>query len=56
MEPSPPKVITSLTLPAGLRAELDIEATKQRRSRSWLTGEAIREYLERRRAVQVDQW
>ena len=37
--------ILSVSLPADLRALLDAEAERQRRSRSFLVAEAVREYL-----------
>jgi predicted transcriptional regulator len=40
-------VIVSVSLPDDLRATLDAEAKRQRRSRSFVVGEAIREYLAR---------
>ncbi len=40
--------ILSVSLPAHLRALLDAEAERQRRSRSFLVAEAVREYLDRR--------
>jgi predicted transcriptional regulator len=40
--------ILSISLPADLRARLDAEAERQRRSRSFLVAEAVREYLGRR--------
>jgi predicted transcriptional regulator len=39
--------ILSISLPAELRASLDTEAKRQRRSRSFVVAEAIREYLHR---------
>jgi predicted transcriptional regulator len=42
-----PATILSISLPADLRQSLDMEAERQRRSRSFLVGEAIREYLAR---------
>ena len=39
--------ILSLSLPADLRARLDAEAARRRRSRSFLVAEAVREYLSR---------
>jgi predicted transcriptional regulator len=40
-----PKHILSVSLPADLRAELDAEAERSRRSRSFVVAEAVREYL-----------
>lgn len=37
--------IVSVSLPSELRAALDIEAKRQRRSRSFIVGEAIRAYV-----------
>jgi predicted transcriptional regulator len=48
MEPIAPKIVTTITLPPSLRDELDAEAAKQDRSRSWISTAAIREYLARR--------
>lgn len=39
------KTILSISLHAALRAALDTEAKRQRRSRSFIVGEAIREYV-----------
>ncbi len=39
--------ILSVSLPAELRAPLDAEAKRQRRSRSFVVGEAIRAYVTR---------
>ena len=39
--------ILSISLPADLRARLDAEAGRSRRSRSFLVAEAVREYLTR---------
>jgi predicted transcriptional regulator len=39
--------ILSISLPAGLRDTLDAEAKRQRRSRSYVVSEAIREYVAR---------
>jgi predicted transcriptional regulator len=41
------KVTTSLTLDPGLIARMDTVATATDRSRSWVAGEAIRQYIER---------
>lgn len=41
----PQATILSISLPADLRARLDAEAESQRRSRSFLVAEAVREYL-----------
>src|SRR5881396_3765018 len=40
--------ILSISVPATLRAQLDREARRQRRSRSWIVTEAVRRYLEAR--------
>ena len=40
--------ILSISVPATLRAQLDREARRQRRSRSWIVTEAVRHYLEAR--------
>jgi predicted transcriptional regulator len=40
--------ILSVSLPGELRATLDAEARRQRRSRSFVVAEAIREYLAQR--------
>jgi predicted transcriptional regulator len=48
MEDAEPKIPVSIALPPSLRVRLDAEATRQDRSRSWLTAEAIKEYLARR--------
>ncbi len=42
-----PATILSISLPSDLRERLDAEAERQRRSRSFLVGEAIRQYLAR---------
>ncbi|MBA3319189.1 MAG: ribbon-helix-helix protein, CopG family [Gemmatimonadales bacterium] len=42
-----PATILSISLPSDLRHRLDAEAERQRRSRSFLAAEAIREYLAR---------
>lgn len=47
---TPSKVQTSIVLPSGLREQLDAEAARLDRSRSWLTAEAIRFYLARNAA------
>jgi predicted transcriptional regulator len=39
--------ILSISLPAQLRASLDAEAKRQRRSRSFVVAEAIQDYLSR---------
>jgi len=41
------KIILSVSLPSELRPALDAEAKRQGRSRSFVVGEAIREYLVR---------
>ena len=43
----PRATILSISLPADLRARLDAEAERRRRSRSFLVAEAVREYLSR---------
>lgn len=44
--------ILSVSIPEALRAELDAEAGRQRRSRSFVVAEAVRHYLaEQRRQV-----
>ena len=40
--------ILSISVPPNLRAPLDAEARRQRRSRSFIVAEAVREYLGRR--------
>lgn len=40
--------IVSISVPADLRLALDAEATRQRRSRSFVVREAVGEYLDRR--------
>ena len=42
------KTILSVSLPTELRATLDAEAQRQRRSRSFVVGEAIRAYITQR--------
>ncbi len=39
--------ILSVSLPADLRSTLDVEAKRQRRSRSFVVAEAIRDYVAR---------
>jgi len=39
--------ILSISMPADLRSRLDAEAARQRRSRSFVVAEAVREHLER---------
>lgn len=39
--------ILSVSLPVELRARLDAEAARQRRSRSFVVGQAVQEYLTR---------
>jgi predicted transcriptional regulator len=51
MEPNKPMVTATVTLPPDLREQLDSEAARQDRSRSWITATAIREYLARREGV-----
>jgi predicted transcriptional regulator len=41
----PPSRILSISLPADLRSQLDAEAERRRRSRSFLVAEAVRAYL-----------
>jgi predicted transcriptional regulator len=43
----PQATILSISLPADLRARLDAEAERQRRSRSFVVAEALREHLDR---------
>ena len=50
MEQTPSKVQTSVVLPPSLREQLDAEAARLDRSRSWLTAEAIRQMLARNAA------
>jgi predicted transcriptional regulator len=45
----------SISLPSDLRAGLDAEAGRQRRSRSFVVAEAVREYLDRREQRAFDQ-
>jgi len=45
MDTSPQKVATNVTLPAAIRAGLDAEAARLDRSRSWITAQALKEYL-----------
>lgn len=47
-------VITSVSMPEELRAALDEEAERQRRSRSFVVAEAVREYLVRRERAAFD--
>jgi predicted transcriptional regulator len=47
MEPNEAKVVTTVTLPPPLRDRLDAFAAKEERSRSQITGRAIREYLDK---------
>lgn len=47
--------ITSISIPDELRAALDAEAERQRRSRSFLMAEAVREYLDRRERASFDE-
>ncbi len=42
--------ILSISIPAGLRARLDAEAKRQRRSRSFVVAQAVEEYLGGRRS------
>ncbi len=46
--------ITSVSLPDDLRAALDVEAERQRRTRSSVVAEAISEYLARRQRDEFD--
>jgi len=41
-------IILSISVPAELRSTLDAEAKRQRRSRSFVVAEAVREYVARR--------
>jgi predicted transcriptional regulator len=43
----PRATILSISLPADLRARLDAEAERERRSRSFVVAEALRAYLDR---------
>lgn len=52
---SPRASILSISLPPDLRARLDAEAERQRRSRSFLVAEAVREYLSRQDRRSFDQ-
>ena len=47
--------ILSISLPSDLRARLDAEAARERRSRSFVVAEAVREYLDRRDQGAFDQ-
>ena len=47
--------ITSISMPEELRAALDEEAERQRRSRSFVVAEAVREYLVRRERAAFDE-
>jgi len=51
----PAKVPTCIGLPPALRDQLDAEATRQDRSRSWITAAAIAEYLARRETAKVNR-
>jgi predicted transcriptional regulator len=55
MEQTPQKVATTVTLPPDLRTQLDTEAARQDRSRSWITAEAIKEYLANREVIRSDR-
>lgn len=46
--------VTSVSLPEELRGALDEEAARQRRTRSSVVAEAVREYLERRQRAAFD--
>src|SRR5687768_7891744 len=46
--------ILSVSIPPGLRTRLDAEAKRQRRSRSFVVAEAVREYLARRQDAAFD--
>lgn len=48
-------VITSVSIPAELRAALDAEVQRQRRSRSFVVAEAVREYLARQERETFDE-
>ena len=50
MERTELKITTTVTLPPDLRDQLDAEAARQDRSRSWITSKAVAEYLARRAA------
>ena len=54
MEPSASKITTTVTLTPDLRDRLDAFAAKEDRSRSQVTGRAIREYLDRHEAQAGD--
>jgi len=47
--------ITSISMPDELRAALDLEADRQRRSRSFVVAEAVREYLVRQERAAFDE-
>lgn len=47
--------ITSISMPDELRAALDREAERQRRSRSFVVAEAVREYLARQEHASFDE-
>lgn len=47
--------ITSISMPDQLRTALDEEAERQRRSRSFVVAEAVREYLARRQGDAFDE-
>jgi metal-responsive CopG/Arc/MetJ family transcriptional regulator len=55
MSTSQNKIVTAVTLAPDLRIRLDAEAARQDRSRSWITAEAIKEYLARRAAISNDR-
>lgn len=48
-------IITSISIPAELRTALDAEAERQRRSRSFVVAEAVREYLARQERDAFDE-
>jgi predicted transcriptional regulator len=47
--------IVSVSLPSDLRATLDAEARRQRRSRSFVVAEAVREYVARQQSAEFGQ-
>ncbi len=53
MSNEPPKIVTAFTLPPALLRDLAAEAVRQDRSRSWITAEAIKQYLSRRESDQT---
>jgi predicted transcriptional regulator len=55
MEQHPSKISTSIAIASDLRNRLDAEAAKQERSRSFLTAQAIKEYLAKREPAGNDR-